>query len=498
MGYEPNAEKKMFDKPIPLLQLVKQGLAEDVGQPTFHVSSHDDFKTAFEVEMVIDNNNPGFFSYQYFPETDDVENDVYIHSDQYRGQGFGKLLLLKAIETAQQHGLPFKPDRNGISPEQRRVYQSLLNDRLINIAPDRTITLRGKQGLAEGSLNEYRDRMYQYLKSIVPRFPDYVVKDWLYANFARGATQGPGWSFATIGKDILRILADMGLSVNTKWQLVPDMKFTMNMWEPKTLKRLQARAGGSSKSADPDVHIPARDAERHATQAQLAQQQGGVRKEPVILIKTAKGYELLEGWHRTIQHFAKYPDGYIGPAYVAVAQGQQGVAEGIGHNVDDLSDVADWMRTTPDKLKMVVKQEPIEKFIKQIREMYGTYDEFPEDEERTNRILKLLKKGSKPLPIYVEDGDPDLFVMEGRHRMVAFWLAGMKTIPVAYVSVKKQGVAENFADGKNPQDKGDSRRHGVPTKASVSTLRKVAKQGGRKGQLAHWMANMKAGKAKKK
>jgi hypothetical protein len=58
-------------------------------------------------------------------------------------------------------------------------------------------------------------------------------------------------------------------------------------------------------------------------------------------------------------------------------------------------------------------------------------------------------------------------------------------------------LEENFADGKNPQDKGDSKRHGVPTKASVSTLRKVAKQGGRKGQLAHWMANMKAGKAKK-
>lgn len=60
------------------------------------------------------------------------------------------------------------------------------------------------------------------------------------------------------------------------------------------------------------------------------------------------------------------------------------------------------------------------------------------------------------------------------------------------------GMHENFADGRNPQDKGDSKRHGVPTKASVSTLRKVAKQGGRKGQLAHWMANMKAGKAKKK
>jgi hypothetical protein len=57
---------------------------------------------------------------------------------------------------------------------------------------------------------------------------------------------------------------------------------------------------------------------------------------------------------------------------------------------------------------------------------------------------------------------------------------------------------ENFADGKRPQDKGDSKRHGINTKASVSSLRKTAKQGGRKGQLAHWLANMKAGRAKKK
>lgn len=59
-------------------------------------------------------------------------------------------------------------------------------------------------------------------------------------------------------------------------------------------------------------------------------------------------------------------------------------------------------------------------------------------------------------------------------------------------------IEENFADGKNPQDKGDSKRYGINTKASVSSLRKTAKQGGRKGQLAHWLANMKAGRAKKK
>jgi hypothetical protein len=59
-------------------------------------------------------------------------------------------------------------------------------------------------------------------------------------------------------------------------------------------------------------------------------------------------------------------------------------------------------------------------------------------------------------------------------------------------------LPENFADGRHPEDKGDSKRHGINTKASVSSLRKTAKQGGRKGQLAHWLANMKAGRAKKK
>jgi hypothetical protein len=57
-------------------------------------------------------------------------------------------------------------------------------------------------------------------------------------------------------------------------------------------------------------------------------------------------------------------------------------------------------------------------------------------------------------------------------------------------------VHENFADGRNPEDKGDSKRYNVPTKASITTLRRIAKEGGRRGQLAHWMANMKSGKRK--
>ena len=57
-------------------------------------------------------------------------------------------------------------------------------------------------------------------------------------------------------------------------------------------------------------------------------------------------------------------------------------------------------------------------------------------------------------------------------------------------------LEENFADGKHPEDKGDSARCGIPKHASISTLRKIAHQGGRKGQLAHWQANMRSGHKK--
>jgi hypothetical protein len=57
-------------------------------------------------------------------------------------------------------------------------------------------------------------------------------------------------------------------------------------------------------------------------------------------------------------------------------------------------------------------------------------------------------------------------------------------------------VEENFADGRHPEDKGDSARHGIPKHASLSSLDKITHQGGRKGQLAHWQANMRRGRMK--
>ena len=65
-------------------------------------------------------------------------------------------------------------------------------------------------------------------------------------------------------------------------------------------------------------------------------------------------------------------------------------------------------------------------------------------------------------------------------------------------NLKKPGLEENFADGKKPGRKGLAKRSGVNTKASVSSLRKTAKNSsGEKARMAHWLANMKSGKKKK-
>lgn len=58
-------------------------------------------------------------------------------------------------------------------------------------------------------------------------------------------------------------------------------------------------------------------------------------------------------------------------------------------------------------------------------------------------------------------------------------------------------ITENFADGKKPGRKGLAKRSGVNCKASVTTLRNVAKHSsGEKARMAHWCANMKSGKKK--
>ena len=100
-----------------------------------------------------------------------------------------------------------------------------------------------------------------------------------------------------------------------------------------------------------------------------------------------------------------------------------------------------------------------------------------------------IKAGSTA-PIIMGPGNS---IIDGNHRAQA---AKALNKPIqAYVPMGK--VDENFADGKNPGRKGLAKRMGVPTGASVTRLRQIAKNSsGEKARMAHWMANMKSGKKK--
>ena len=102
----------------------------------------------------------------------------------------------------------------------------------------------------------------------------------------------------------------------------------------------------------------------------------------------------------------------------------------------DIKSISEWLNTSLDNLQIDYQIESMENYKNQAIEMLGTFDEFPKDERRMNKILKMLKNGEKPMPIYVEKDDPHNFIMEGRHRIVAFYLMGFKDVEVARCSLR--------------------------------------------------------------
>ena len=149
-------------------------------------------------------------------------------------------------------------------------------------------------------LTESRGSLFAWIKQLFPTWPDYVLKDFLYAQ-AKGIRDQ-----AELEDFIKRNKNDFG---KVQWRL-EKLPITFGIFTPKTQQMLTSREGGS---ANP-YKVP-KDAERHAQQLKMIQQ-NGVSKEPIIVAKLPNGYDLIEGWHRTIQHLQVYPKGYTAPAYV--------------------------------------------------------------------------------------------------------------------------------------------------------------------------------------
>ena len=177
------------------------------------------------------------------------------------------------------------------------------------------------ESVAEGKLNEIRDQLWTWVQSKFPRtqWPEYVQRDFLYQQ-AKGIRNQ-----AELDDFLKRNRNDFG---KVQWRL-EKLPITMDIFTPKTQRMILSRAGGSSNP----FQVP-RDAERHSQQLKMIQQKG-VSEEPIIVAKLSNGYDLIEGWHRTIQHLKEFPQGYTAPAWVGYGATytsesvEQAVAEGL-------------------------------------------------------------------------------------------------------------------------------------------------------------------------
>ena len=120
--------------------------------------------------------------------------------------------------------------------------------------------------------------------------------------------------------------------------------------------------------------------------------------------------------------------------------------------------------------------------------------------------VDILRTIAHELVHYKQDTNHELNDESGRtgspHENQAHQVAGvvMRHFNKQYPDyLHSKPVVENFADGRNPQDKGDSARHGIKKGTSLAALDKIVHSktaSPRKKQLAHWQANMRRGRKK--
>ncbi len=140
---------------------------------------------------------------------------------------------------------------------------------------------------------ELRRTSVDYFQRLFPNMPRFIVQDFIYKNF----------------KDDPRGVVELSDDIkNATWKQ-ETLVITLDVFDPETQKRIVQRKGGS---ANP-LQGP-NDAERHATQNALLS--SGPSQEPIIVLHTPQGYELIEGWHRTIQSLEKWPKGYKQSSWV--------------------------------------------------------------------------------------------------------------------------------------------------------------------------------------
>jgi hypothetical protein len=135
-----------------------------------------------------------------------------------------------------------------------------------------------------------------YLREKLPNTPEYVVYDWFY-KCNKNETQENIEEVINKYKDV-------------EWTLKENFHMNLNILSEETFKRLKQRWGGKKVKGLDD------DEERHKIQSGLIEINGNkviTPTEPIIMLDLNGKYELVEGWHRTIQIFKLSPKGFEYP-----------------------------------------------------------------------------------------------------------------------------------------------------------------------------------------
>ena len=141
-----------------------------------------------------------------------------------------------------------------------------------------------------------RKSFINYLQKKLPNTPKYVIYDWFYKN----------------NKNETKLIIDELIFKykDVEWKLKKNFHMSLKILSDETINRLKQRWGGKKKK-DLDG-----DEQRHQTQLGLIKIDGNkaiTPIEPIIILDINGKYELVEGWHRTIQLFYLLPSGFQYP-----------------------------------------------------------------------------------------------------------------------------------------------------------------------------------------
>jgi hypothetical protein len=173
------------------------------------------------------------------------------------------------------------------------------------------------------------------------------------------------------------------------------------------------------------------------------------------------------------------------------------VTEGHGGDLDATADaVLDYVKRKHHDFRMdhailmyprwQLKKMPLRNLI------IADYSDRDIDLDQVDLVKKEPERKINQSPIVVDHAGA---IIDGNHRAFAAKELGMTHIPAWY---PVDDLDENFADGKKPGRKGLSRRVGIPKKATLGQLEKIAKSStGERRKMAQWQLNMRRGQAKK-